>query len=140
MTSTEKFQNRKKHNYNNSLKEAACKQKSNNLSNLTVGSRAIKKMDYTSQTLSKEYRLMEESAMMKNGYKPRTTNELPIRLVTKKESDMILVLQKHERERLEELMFKPLKTGRNANGIKEQSLKRIKSTHPNCQSKTYAIE
>jgi hypothetical protein len=64
MTSTEKFYNRKKNNYSTFVKETyqkAGEEKKHNQTFLTIGSHAIKKMDYTASIFTKDYKFLEEN-------------------------------------------------------------------------------
>ena len=62
LTSSQKFQTRKKNNYATSLKQAYSKAAANEKANqsfLTIGTHGIKKMDYTNTIFMKDFRLMD---------------------------------------------------------------------------------
>lgn len=77
MTSSEKFQNRKKHTYANSLRDQASKASNNdkpNQSNMTIASHTIRKMDYTISVFTKDFKFIDDHFAMRRRLNPYLTN------------------------------------------------------------------
>lgn len=73
LTSSERIQSKKKHAYSNGVKEAFQKTintEKNNLSNLTIGSHAIRKIDYTLSVFSKDFKFLEENKGLRRRLRP----------------------------------------------------------------------
>ena len=73
LTSSERIQSRKKHAYSNCVKEAFQKTVNTaktNQSNLTIGSHAIRKIDYTLSVFSKDFKFIDENHGFKRRIRP----------------------------------------------------------------------
>jgi hypothetical protein len=110
MTTSEKFYNRKKQHYSSYIKETHQKNAATNHDHcfLTVGSHAIRKMDYTTINFNQNIKYLEENVEMKRRLKDNfnISDVRSIFLDHSTDYSKVLVLKKNERQhRLENQLY-----------------------------------
>jgi hypothetical protein len=147
MTSAEKFHSRKKNNYASSLRDAYGKAMANekaNYSYLTIGTHAIRKMEYNNTLYSKAILFPQNVA---NGLKKRfdcaavQKGEVKSLGLRKEDNSKVLILRKNETSnRLEDLLFKNGNPARKTSTARFDKEKMALLTRPNREGKVHPIE